>query len=88
MGGMCVVSRSGMCGMVLIIVVPKDCECVSVCVYVVLCVGEMQATGTGTGTRRAVVRSEKFMEWQREISRSVSAVRKLGPPSALVPTER
>uniref|UniRef100_A0A7I3ZZN3 Uncharacterized protein n=1 Tax=Physcomitrium patens TaxID=3218 RepID=A0A7I3ZZN3_PHYPA len=46
----------------------------------------MQATGTGS--RRAVVRSERFMEWQRELSRSVSAVRKLGHTSALLTTER
>lgn len=43
---------------------------------------------TGTGTRRAVQRSERFMEWQRELSRSVSAVRKLGHTSALLTTER
>jgi hypothetical protein len=47
---------------------------------------EMQPTGTGT--RRAVQRSERFMEWQRELSRSVSAVRKLGHTSALLTTER
>lgn len=63
----------------------QDCECGF------WGVGKMQPPGTGTGTgttRRAVVRSEKFMEWQREISRSVSAVRKLGHTSALLTTER
>ncbi|XP_024371370.1 uncharacterized protein [Physcomitrium patens] len=49
---------------------------------------EWECRAMGTGSRRAVVRSERFMEWQRELSRSVSAVRKLGHTSALLTTER